>query len=109
MADRLALAFALALVTAPPVLAQSPEAPTTPRYEIGVETSPLFKAFLDTNGRFPPVGGSRFGLAGSGSSSTTSATCGASPCTTRRTTAPTRRRSAPSCPRVPPVTLPGAR
>ena len=56
MADRLALAFALALVTAPPVLAQSPEAPTTPRYEIGVETSPLFKAFLDTNGRFPPSG-----------------------------------------------------
>ena len=40
MADRLALTFALALVTAPPVLAQSPEAPTASRYEIGGGSGP---------------------------------------------------------------------
>ena len=35
MADRFALTVALALVTAPPVLAQAPAAPTAARYEVG--------------------------------------------------------------------------
>ena len=52
MADRFALTVALALVTAPPVLAQAPAAPTAARYEVGGGISPFFKAFLDTNGRF---------------------------------------------------------
>ena len=56
MADRFALTVALALVTAPPVLEQAPAAPTAARYEVGGGISPFFKAFLDTNGRFPLSG-----------------------------------------------------
>ena len=56
MTYRHGLTFALALVTAPVVFAQSPEAPTAARYEIGGGISLFFLPFLDVSGSSPPSG-----------------------------------------------------
>ena len=56
MTYRHGLTLALALVTAPPVLAQSPTATAALRYEVGVGISPFFMPFLDESGSFPPSG-----------------------------------------------------
>ena len=56
MTYRHGLTFALVLLTAPPVLAQSSDAPTAQRYEVGVGISPFFLPFLDESGNLPPSG-----------------------------------------------------
>ena len=54
MTYRHGLTLALALGTALPVLAQSPEAPPTLRHQVGLGISPFFMRFLEASGSFPP-------------------------------------------------------